>query len=77
MSDEIVEITQTFTYLGSEIHSSTSCELEVNRRQGLFSQKLNFLENDDFSVKYMTPGMSVDRSHDWPSAFTNSTSGTA
>ena len=34
VSDEEVEVTQTFIYLGSLIHSSTSCELEVNRRLG-------------------------------------------
>ena len=32
VNGENVEVTQTFTYLGSVIHSSTSCELEVNRR---------------------------------------------
>ena len=32
VSVENVEVTQTFTYLGSVIHSSTSCGLEVNRR---------------------------------------------
>ena len=31
---ENVEVTQTFTYIGNVIHSSTSCELEVNRRLG-------------------------------------------
>ena len=29
---ENVEVTQTFTYLGSVIHSSTGCGPEVNRR---------------------------------------------
>ena len=37
VSVENVEVTQTFTYLGNVIHSSTSCELEVNRRLGLGS----------------------------------------
>ena len=32
ISDENVEVTQTFTYLGSVFHSSTNCGLEVNRR---------------------------------------------
>ena len=31
VNDENVEITQTFTYIGSVIHSSTSCSLKVNR----------------------------------------------
>ena len=34
VNGENVEVTQTFTYLGSLIHSSTSCELEVNQRLG-------------------------------------------
>ena len=34
VSSEDVEVTQTFTYLGSVIHLSTSCELEVKRRLG-------------------------------------------
>ena len=32
VNGENVEVKQTFTYLGSVIHSSTSCEQEVNRR---------------------------------------------
>ena len=31
---DVMEVTQTFTYLGSLIHSSTSCELGGNRRLG-------------------------------------------
>ena len=34
VNGENVEVTQTFTCLGSVIHSSTSCDLEVNRRLG-------------------------------------------
>ena len=34
VSDEIVEVSHTFTDLGSVIYSSTSCQLEVNRRLG-------------------------------------------
>ena len=34
VTGENVEITQTFTHLESVVHSSTSCELEVNRRLG-------------------------------------------
>ena len=29
-NSENVEVTQTFTYHGSVIHSSTNCDLEVN-----------------------------------------------
>ena len=31
---EYVEVTERFTYLGSDIHVSTGCEPEVNRRLG-------------------------------------------
>ena len=34
VNDENVEITQTFTYPSSVIHSSTSCEIKVTRRLG-------------------------------------------
>ena len=34
VSGKNVEVSQTFTYLGSVIHSSTSRGLEVNRRLG-------------------------------------------
>ena len=34
LSGENVEMTQTFTFLGSVIHKSTSCDLDVNLRLG-------------------------------------------
>ena len=39
-----VENTQTFTYLGSVIHSSTSCELEVNPRLRQAWSAMNLME---------------------------------
>ena len=41
MNGEHVEVTHTFTYLGSVIHSSTSCEPEVYRQLGV--------ERDEFA----------------------------
>ena len=42
VSDENGEVTQTFTFLGSAIHSSTSCEIEVNRRLGRVWSAMNW-----------------------------------
>ena len=45
MNVEHVEVTQTFTYLDSVIHSSTSCELEVN----VPGASRTSLERDEFA----------------------------
>ena len=39
-----VEVTPTFTYLGSVIHLSTSCKLEVNRRLGRAWSAMNSMK---------------------------------
>ena len=44
VNGENVEVTQTFTYLGSVIHSSTSCGLEVSRRLGRAWSAMNSLD---------------------------------
>ena len=44
MSGGNVEATQTFTYLSSVIHSSSSCELEVNRRLGRAWSAMNSMD---------------------------------
>ena len=41
---EKVEVVEKFTYLGSVVHSSTSCEAEVARRLGLAYGAMNSLE---------------------------------
>ena len=43
MKGENVEVTQTFTYLGN-VHSSTSCKLEINRRLGRAWSAVNLLD---------------------------------
>ena len=48
-----VEVTQTFTYLGSVIHSSISCELEVNRRLGRAWSALNSLDEGVWRCRYL------------------------
>ena len=44
MNGENVEVTQTFTYVGSVIRSSTSCELDVTRRLGRAWSAMNSLD---------------------------------
>ena len=53
VNDENVEITQTFTYLGSVIHSSTCCELEVNRRLGRAWSAMNSLDEGVWRCRYL------------------------
>ena len=52
VNGENLEVRQTFTYLGSVIHSSTSCELEVNRRQGRAWSAMNSLEEGVWHCRY-------------------------
>ena len=56
---ENVEVTQTFTYLGSVIHSSTSCELEINRRLGRAWNAMNSLDEGVWRCRYLCKGMKV------------------
>ena len=50
---ENVEVTQTFNYLGSVIHSSTSCEIEVNRRLGRAWSAMNSLDQRVWRCRYL------------------------
>ena len=43
VAGENVDIVETFTYLGSVVHQSTTCEAEVNRRLGLAHGVMNSL----------------------------------
>ena len=43
VTGENVDIVETFTYLGSVVHQSTTCEAEVNRRLGLVHGVMNSL----------------------------------
>ena len=53
VSGENVEVTQTFTYLGSVIHSSTSCELGINRRLGRAWSATNSLDEGVWRCRYL------------------------
>ena len=61
-SGEKVDVKQTFTYFGSVIHSSTSCELEVNRRTGRPWSAMNALDESVRCTElYSMEGASADR----------------
>ena len=51
---EEVEIVEKFTYLGSVVHSSTSCEPEVARRLGLAYGAMNSLEKAVWRSRYLS-----------------------
>ena len=51
---EKVEIVEKFTYLGSVVHGSTSCEAEVARRLGLAYGAMNSLEKAVWRSRYLS-----------------------
>ena len=51
---EEVEIVEKFTYLGSVVHSSTSCEAEVARRLGLAYGAMNSLDKTVWRSRYLS-----------------------
>ena len=51
---EKVEIVEKFTYLGSVVHSSTSCEAEVARRLGLAYGAMNSLKKAVWQSRYLS-----------------------
>ena len=53
VSGEVVEVTQTFTCLGSAIHSSTGCGPKVNRRLGGAWSAMNRLEEGVWRYRYL------------------------
>ena len=53
VNGENVQLTQTFTFLGSVIHSSTSCEAEVNRRLGRAWNAMNSLDEGVWRCRYL------------------------
>ena len=50
---ENAELIQTFTYIGSVIHSSTSCGLEVNRRLGRARSAMTSLDEVVWHCRYL------------------------
>jgi len=51
---EKVEVVEKFTYLGSVVHSSTSCEAEVARRLGLAHGAMNSLNKAVWRSRYLS-----------------------
>ena len=59
---EDVEVTERFTYLGSDIQVSTCCEPEVNRRLGRVWGVMDLLDNGVWCCRYLCGGdISIDR----------------
>ena len=50
---EVVEVTERFTYLGSDIHVSAGCESEVNRRLGRAWGVMDSLYNGVWRCRYL------------------------
>ena len=48
-----MEVTPIFTYIGGVIHSSTSCELDVNRRLGRSWSAMNSLDEGVWCCRYL------------------------
>ena len=53
---EDIEVTQSFTYLGSVVHSSGLSDQEVNRRIGLASGVMNSLDRSIWRSRYLCRG---------------------
>ena len=53
VAGENVDVVETFTYLGSVVHRSTSCEAEVNRRLGLAMGAMNSLDKSVWRSRHM------------------------
>ena len=53
VTGEKVEIVEKFTYLGSVVHNSTSCEAEVDRRLGLAYGAVNSLNKTVLRSRYL------------------------
>ena len=50
---EDVEVTERFTYLGSDIHVSAGCESEVNRRLGQTWGVMDSLDHGVWRCQYL------------------------
>ena len=54
VAGEDVDVVETFTYLGSVLHRSTSCEAEVNRRLGLAMGAMKSLDKSVWRSRYLS-----------------------
>ena len=50
---EDVEVTERFTYLGSDIHLSAGCEAEVNRHLGQAWEVMDSLDHGVWCCRYL------------------------
>ena len=50
---EDVEVTERFTFLGSDIHASSGCEPEVNRRLGQAWRVMDSLDHGVWRCRYL------------------------
>ena len=56
---EDVEVTERFTFLGSDIHVSAACEPEVNRRLGRIWGVMDSLDHGVWHCQYLCRRMKV------------------
>ena len=54
VAGENVDVVETFTYLGSVVHRSASCEAEVNRRLGLAMGVMNSLDKSVWRSRHLS-----------------------
>ena len=54
VAGENVDVVETFTYLGSVVHRSATCEAEVNRRLGLAHGVMNSLSKTVWRSRYLS-----------------------
>ena len=59
---EDVEVAERFTYLGSDIHVSSDCEPEVNRRLGRASGVMDSLDHGVWRFRYLCGGRKSEES---------------
>ena len=62
---EDVEVTKTFTYLGSDIHVSAGCETEVNRCLGRAWGVIDSLQHGVWRCRYLCGRTKSESSGPW------------
>ena len=59
VGQESVDVVESFTYLGSVVHRTTSCRAEVNRRLGLAHGVMSSLNKTVWRSRHLSSGMKV------------------
>ena len=62
---EDVEVTERFTYLGSDIHVSAGCEPEVNRHLGQACGVMDSLDHEVWRCRYLCGKRKSESSSPW------------